>query len=53
MILSWSRDRPSCGLLRLDKFNRVGVHVDSCRQVSAYGQTQTCSCQGMISVEDV
>ena len=53
MILSWSRDRPSCGLPRLDKFHRVGVHVDSCRQLSAYGQTQKCSCQEMISVEYV
>ena len=54
MILSWSRDRPSCGLPRLDKFHRVGVHVDSCRQLSAYyGQTQKCSCREMISVEYV
>ena len=43
----------SCDLPRLDEFHRVDVHVDSSRQVSAYGQTQKCSCQGMISVEDV
>ena len=51
--VGWSRDRPICGLPRLEKFQRVGVHVDSCRQVSAFGHTQKCSCQEMISVEDV
>ena len=53
MILNWGRDKPSCGLPRLDKFHRVGVRVDSCRQLSAYGQTQKCSCQEMISVQYV
>ena len=47
------RETESCGVPRLDKFHRVGVHVDSCRQLSAYAQTQKCSCQGMISVEYV
>ena len=49
IILSWSRDRPSCGQTRLDKFHTV----DSCRQLSVYGQTQKCSCKAVISVEYV